>query len=100
MSMPTYEQAMIPVLRSLSSGTPRSRRDIVAEVATSLALSPEERALMLPSGKTPVIRSRVGWAITYLRQAALLRWVKRGVYEITDRGRHDLATHPDGIDSD
>jgi restriction system protein len=54
---------------------------------------------MVASGKYPVIKSRVGWGITYLKQAGLIATVKRGFYEINDPGRQVLAEQPDGIDS-
>ncbi len=68
-------------------------------VADALALSAEDRILMLPSGKSPVYRSRAGWALTYLKQAGLANTPARGVYEITERGREVLARSPSKIDN-
>lgn len=98
MPIPNYEEAMVPVLRVLVASSPRQRRDITSAVADLLQLPESERQKLLPSGKTPVIRSRVGWALSYLKQAKLVESPKRGIYQITDRGRDALAKRPDGID--
>ena len=91
---------MLPALRCLADGLPVRRVNLTATVADALALSPEDRALTLPSGKAPVYRSRAGWALTYLQQAGLVLTPMRGVYEITDRGREVLARNPSAIDNE
>jgi restriction system protein len=53
---------------------------------------------MLPSGKTTVVQSRVGWALAYMKQAGLLGSSKRGVYQIAERGRAVLNENPEVID--
>lgn len=99
MTIPTYEQAMIPTLRVLESGGILSRRQILEEVCDLLKLTAEERGQLVPSGRGTLIRGRVGWALTYMKQAGLVETVKRGVYRITERGRQGLASSPQGIDS-
>ncbi len=54
---------------------------------------------MLPSGTAPLFDNRVGWARTYLKQAALLESQKRGVFRITPRGLELLAKNPSRIDN-
>ena len=49
---------------------------------------------MLPSGTAPLFDNRVGWARTYLKQAGLLTSPKRGVFQITERGKALLAKGP------
>ena len=41
--------------------------------------------------------NRIGWAVQYLKSAGVIRSVKRGVYEITDRGLSLLKTAPSEI---
>ncbi len=96
--IPDYQTAMLPVLQSISDGQEYSRREIVKRVADYFELTPEQRAELLPSGKAPVIRSRVGWALTYLKQAGLLQSPKRAVYSLTNRGKDALASDLDRID--
>ncbi len=100
MSMPTYEAFMLPTLRCLADGSEARRVRLMDAVANTLRLSPEDRALMLPSGKAPVYRSRAGWALTYLKQAGLARTPQRGMYEITERGREVLARDPSAINNE
>ena len=99
MPIPSHEDAMLPVLRVLADGQPRHRRLLADLMADHFTLSAEERAAMLPSGKTTVIRSRTGWALSYMKQAGLVRTTKRGVYEITPRGRDVLTENPTGLDN-
>jgi restriction system protein len=100
MPIPNYEQAMLPVLRVLAESSPRPRRDIAAAIADIFNLTDAERQQLLPSGKFPVILSRVGWALSYMKQARLVETVKRGVYQLTDRGKQVLVDQPGGIDSE
>jgi restriction system protein len=69
-------------------------------MADHFSLSDDEREALLPSGKAPKILSRTGWALTYLKQAGLVRSPRRGLYELTDRGRETLEANPQRIDND
>jgi restriction system protein len=99
MPIPDYETLMLPVLRSVAAG-PKHIRDLAAEMADHFRLTPEERMQEIPSGKgVTVIHSRTGWAKTYMKQAGLVRQPRRGVVEITERGRALLAENPERIDN-
>jgi len=100
MALPTYEEVMLPVLDILAASGPRRRRELVLEVADRLQLSEAERQQTLPSGKATVIMSRVGWALAYLKQARAIESPRRGIYQITDRGREILARRPSKIDGE
>jgi restriction system protein len=100
MTIPSHEDAMLPVLVSVADGTPRHRRAIADSVADHFQLTSEERAKLLPSGVAPVIRSRTGWALSYMKQAGLLSTPRRGWYEITPQGKEVLASSPAKIDND
>ncbi len=54
---------------------------------------------MLPSGTAPLFDNRVGWARTYLKQAALIESRKRGYFHITSRGKELLAKNPSRVDN-
>jgi restriction system protein len=98
-AVPDYETLMEPTLAALADGNPWTRgqlRDAVAPVAGIAGADLEE---MLPSGKATVFGSRVGWALTYMSQAGLVTRPKRGLYVITERGRHVLSTHPERVDN-
>jgi restriction system protein len=89
---------MLPLLRYASDGE-RPVQSAIAALAEQLKLSPDERQMLLPSGRTPVFNSRVHWAGTYLVQAGLLSRPRRGVLQITERGKSVLAENPQAIDN-
>lgn len=87
--IPDYQSLMRPVLDCARNG-PRKMTDVVEEIADQLRLTDEERSQLLPSGKQTKIANRVHWARSYMKQAGLVRNVRRGWYELTDRGREVL----------
>lgn len=99
MAIPDYQTVMLPVLRAAAGGEVRVS-EAVEKLADEFALSDEERAELLPSGRQPVIYNRVQWAKTYLTRAGLLEPTRRGHFTITDRGRQVIAKNPDRIDND
>jgi restriction system protein len=98
MVIPDYESLMLPLLRYVSGGE-RPVQGAINALADQLNLSPDERRALLPSGRTPVFNSRVHWAGTYLAQAGLLSRPRRGVLQITERGKSVLAENPQAIDN-
>ena len=54
---------------------------------------------MLDSGKSTVARSRISWALAYLKQAAAINNPSRGHYEITQRGQELLNSPERPIDT-
>jgi restriction system protein len=99
MTIPDYQTLMLPFLRIARDGLERRFRDAVEVLAEEFALTDEERNVMLPSGTAPLFDNRVGWARTYLKQAALLQSRKRGFFQITTRGLELLAKQPSRIDN-
>ncbi|MDX2024329.1 MAG: winged helix-turn-helix domain-containing protein, partial [Deltaproteobacteria bacterium] len=89
---------MLPLLQATSDGKEHAINDLRDTIAKSLGLTEGDREELLPSGKQAVYNNRLGWAKTYLDKAGLLRSVRRGVYQITDRGRATLAEHPNRVD--
>ncbi len=78
MSLPTYDRLMLPLLKLAAEN------EQVYEIATlreklaqQLGITPEQRAVRLPSGQQSVFDNRVGWASTHLRKASLLSRPKR-----------------------
>lgn len=89
---------MLPVLH-LSGEGETSIGDATDHVSDLFDLSPDERDELLPSGKLPVIRSRVHWAKAYLKQAGLVEATKRGHVKATARGQEVLRNAPGQIDN-
>ena len=98
MALPDYQGFMLPLLQELADGGEHPLTEIRDRVATKLELSAADLEAVLPSGKQTVFGNRLGWAKTYVERAGLLRTVRRGVYQITDRGRSVLSKKPAKID--
>lgn len=86
MPIPTYKDCMLPFLAQLKDGKERHIREVEEALAGYFALTPAERAELLPSGQTGIFVNRVGWARTYLKKAMLIESPRRGVFKITARG--------------
>ncbi|MEL3928345.1 restriction endonuclease [Aeromonas enteropelogenes] len=91
-SIPSYERMMPVVLSVLQKGEPLPLRQVYQAVSEHYAFTPEQLAHTLPSGRQTTVRSRVGWAKTYLVKAGLIEQPKRGVCLITERGKAALAS--------
>ena len=98
MTVPTYEDFMLPTLRVLADGQPRATRATAEAAADLLDLDADAREEAIPSGLLTYV-SRGQWAQTYLVQAGLIARPKRGTVTITDDGRGVLANPPTRIDS-
>jgi restriction system protein len=96
MAIPDYETFMLPLLRYLAEGE-HSLQEAVNALAEQFSISESDRQILLPSGRAPLIYSRVQWAATYLAQAGLLSRPRRGVLQITDRGKSILSENPECI---
>src|SRR5687768_5021690 len=90
---------MYPVLEQHADGKELPLKEMRAGVAKRLELSSEDLADLLPSGQLTRFTDRANWAYTYLKQAGLLRLVRRGVYQITERGKQALKDSGGRIDN-
>ena len=96
--IPDYQSLMRPVLEC-AKGEPRKISDVVEEISDRLGLTEEERQQLLPSGKQSTIANRIHWARSYMKQAGLVRNIKRGWFELTERGRSVLDDPTIQLDS-
>jgi len=97
MPIPDFQSIMLPLLAFAGDGKEHSLREAIEYLAQQFALTPEERAELLPSGRQEVFVNRVGWASTYLRKAGLLESTRRGHFKITERGGAMLRSNPSMI---
>ena len=93
MAIPDFQTLMLPVLRASADGEVRIG-DVVERLAAEFALSEDERAHLLPSGRQTTFANRVHWSKSYLGKAGLIVLSGRGRFTITDRGREVLASPP------
>lgn len=94
MTIPGFQEIMLPLLRHLGDGQERANSDTLAALKAEFSLTDDEVAQMLPSGQQPVFTNRVAWAKSYLKRAGLIEAPKRGVYRITDEGQKVLKSPP------
>lgn len=99
MGIPSYETVMLPLLNFIADGHEHSLTDATRHIVQIFNLTTDEQERRLPSGRQSYIQNRVGWAKTYLKKGGLLSSPKRGVIQITDRGREVLQRNLKGIDS-
>ncbi|MFG1765748.1 restriction endonuclease [Micromonospora parva] len=98
MAVPDFQSFMRPVLDAHADQKPHAVTEIREAVVSALAITDEDRKVLLPSGRQPRYANRIAWAITHLAQAGLLRRPTRGVTEITGRGQEVLSAHPERVD--
>ncbi len=96
--IPDYQTLMRPVLEAAANKA-RKISDVVTEMEDKFNLTDEERNQLLPSGKQTTIANRTHWARSYLKQAGLVKNIRRGWYEITKRGQKVLADKDAQINS-
>jgi len=97
MPIPTYEEAMLPVLLQLSDGLEYKLKSIYQTLADQFKLSEEEMNATTPSGQAKLFNNRVAWAVTYLKKSELIASPKYATYVITQRGHDVLKTNPGKI---
>jgi restriction system protein len=99
MSIPDYQSLMSPLLKLTGDGQEHSFPYLVEALAEEYKLTDSEKRELLPSGSQFLFANRVGWARTYMKKAGLLSAPKRGVVQITDRGRQVLKKNPNRVDN-
>lgn len=92
--IPTYEEIMLPFLKYLADGQEHGLSEIHDALANKLGLTDEEQRELLPSGRQPVFRNRVGWTRSYLKRAGLISCPKRAHFKISDKGLELLKENP------
>ena len=97
MTVPDYQNFLLPLLQLLKDGQEHSIRDIYEILADQSQLTEEDRQQQLPSGQQKTYMNRIGWAKTHLKKASLLDSPKRGKCVITDRGLELLKQNPESL---
>jgi restriction system protein len=96
MTIPKYDELFRPLLE-LATKESITRRSATEAMCDAFKLSEEDRAARLPSGNSTYIRSRTGWAMTFLTKGRLIEKVARLEYRATAAGREFLAQSPGRI---
>lgn len=96
--VPDFQTLMRPLLASTEDGAEHNIADLRDTLAFEFALSEDDLAERIPSGRVTTMQNRVGWAATYLYRCKLIDRPKRAHYRITERGREVLAKNPERVD--
>ena len=86
MAIPKFVEFFKPFLEALSDEKTHTPKEVRDYISHKMALSDEDLAVMLPSGRITCFFSRVSWARTYLDRAGLVETPSRAKYRITDEG--------------
>jgi restriction system protein len=97
--IPTYEEIMLPLLKSIEDVEEHELNELIDKLTIYFKLSDIEQRELLPSGRQPIFRNRVGWATTYLKKAGLLSTPRRAHFKILERGLILLKENPKEITS-
>ena len=97
MPIPEFYYFIKPALELHKDSLPATMKQLESILARQFSVTQKESEELLPSGRSTRLYSRVQWALTYLRQAKLLKSVGRGVNQITPRGSDFLLNSPDVI---
>jgi len=92
--IPDFQTLMLSMLKLLSDGNELALNEVVESLASKYELSEEHLKIKVPSGQMGLFRNRVGWTRSYLKKAGLIKYPKRGTYQITELGKEFLATSP------
>jgi restriction system protein len=98
MACPDFQRFMLPILDVLAKGGERKISELRELVATHMQLSASDRAERVASGRKLAYEDRCNWACTYLRQAGLVDWVRRGTYRLSPAGAKVLLARPAQLD--
>lgn len=82
----------LPCLRLLDSlGGSASNEEIDQRLTEEFAFSEADLATVHTKSGTPVIPNKIAWARSYLKEAGLLANERRGIWVLTEDGRHSLS---------
>ncbi len=97
MPVPDFQSFMLPMLKIAADGSEHPMADLRERLSREMDLSPADLQERLPSGMQTKYQNRVAWSAVYLYRAGVLDRPRRGVFQITDRGRNLLAEKPEKI---
>jgi restriction system protein len=98
--VPQFQYLMLPLLKVMGCGHEMSTIQIRDAVAINLFMTAEALSLHLPTGPQNAFNNHIGWAISFLYKACLLKRPRREIYIISEIGKQVLLEHPVEIDAE
>jgi restriction system protein len=88
MSIPKFDETLIPILEILADGLPTRRADLGLKLleVKKFSLTPEEEKVETASGVN-LYSNRVAWGSAYLKQGKFVMSPERGNIQITEKGK-------------
>lgn len=86
MPIPKFDELFNDILDLLSDKQEYKTRDVKEILSSKLDLTDEERQQLLPSGREPIIKNRIGWSLSALKKAGYVESQKWGSVNITEFG--------------
>ncbi|UQD57001.1 restriction endonuclease [Flavobacterium sp. K5-23] len=109
MELPKYHETFIPVLEILNTVESIKSRELASKVRDNYySVLPQELMNQKTSSGANVLLDRILWGKSYLKMGKYVSYPKRGLVQITEKGKkrlaignlplHDLQNDPDFID--
>lgn len=93
MELPKYHETFIPILEILNTVESISSRDLANQVLKNYYSDlPQELLTQKTSTGANVLIDRILWGKSYLKMAKFVSYPKRGMVQITDKGKQVLNT--------
>lgn len=93
MELPKYHEIFIPILEILNAVESISSRDLASQVFKNYYYDlPQELLTRKTSTGANVLIDRILWGKSYLKMARFVSYPKRGMVQITDKGKQVLKT--------
>ncbi len=91
MELPKYHESFIPLLEILGSGEPMNSRKLATQVRDKyFSHLPDKLLDKKTSSGANVLVDRILWGKSYLKMAKFAEYPKRGMVQITDKGKAAL----------
>lgn len=91
MELPKYHESFIPILETLKSFDSLNSRELATIVRDKYYSGlPEELLTLKTSSGANVLLDRILWGKSYLKMGKFVSYPKRGLVQITDKGRKAL----------
>ena len=94
MTIPSYQDMLLPILKLSEDKQERSIKEVIDSLAISFNLSDDEKKLPNSKSKQFKFDNRVRWALYYLKKAKLLESPINGRFSLTDHGVEVLDENP------
>ena len=98
--VPQFQTLMLPLLKVMGCGHEMTNIQMRDGVTDKLFMTAEALSQNLPIGAQNAFNNQMGWAITFLYKACILKRPRREIYIISEIGKQVLLEHPVEIDAE